>query len=450
MKVLPLLASFFLFFGLPNVQAQPVFETRFHKGTHDYPIQWLPTKDGGCIVSCRQGNSQTSQAQFSYIVKVNARGDSTWSRDYTWRPVALLEHADNGNILVFGYDTRQSKSFVEELAPDGRLVHAQNNDMEQYKLRRIPSGGYAALSFEQGEMAAYNPGLRETQRWQAPSSSYVLASDGSMLFLNAEPGHFQPRGYQFVKTGVQGTREWMVEHPNKRAVYGKEDQDGHFILYYRLTGNDRNHMGGLMKLDSRNGQTLWDVALPEPVDYSKFALDEDGVIFPKFRIIHPKDTHKRGLPLVKFNFSGELVWEKTFGDTAFLYTVRDLEWSSDGYLLLDGIAYQPHVYREVYVLKTDIHKTGEPTEKAVLPQEITASPNPASSHTHFQFPSPQLDFEEIRMECFDAAGRLAFQSMLAPTGRQVDLSELPNGAYVFRFSTLNGQHIGEKKLIVKH
>lgn len=91
-----------------------------------------------------------------------------------------------------------------------------------------------------------------------------------------------------------------------------------------------------------------------------------------------------------------------------------------------------------------------PTTTAPYVYDIRVAPNPTSGRLSVQFPGELLQ-EELVWELFDLHGKsLQRQILPAPSDQDIDVGIYPDGMYLLRFSTRQGQLLQTYRIVKTH
>ena len=136
--------------------------------------------------------------------------------------------------------------------------------------------------------------------------------------------------------------------------------------------------------------------------------------------------------LTKIDTATNTIWRKDYGGDAY-YVLYGLIATSDGGCLMYGSRYDyNNEFRtDGVIIKVDANGVLNSTTTIPMAQlNILAFPNPSNGQLSFKVP-PSV-FGQIDLAVFDISGKLVYQKKEAALSETFDLSNLPNGNYIYQ------------------
>ena len=157
-----------------------------------------------------------------------------------------------------------------------------------------------------------------------------------------------------IKTDEEGSVLWSKTYGDsmsQSAIFLQETGDGGFILLGKTTGGSSQSDILLIKTDMLGAQD-WQKQIAYSGNDVPYAVKEtiDGYI-----VISTTTSMGQGekdILLSKFDYSGNLVWEKTYGGGALEYGF-DVKVDSDGYVLVGSTSSYGTMFYDMWILKVD-------------------------------------------------------------------------------------------------
>lgn len=381
---------------------------------------------GGYVVG---GNVESLDQVFeACLMRVGTNGDTLWTRVFGgpneyWIGRQVKRTSDGGFLIVGDTDANGSV--------DGFALKTDGLGNELW--RETYSGG----------------GL----------SDYFLAVDlaaGGDLFLGGQRRlTVNDRDFWVLRVDSNGTTEWQ------RTWGGAFDEfsghlvslaDGHVLVAsgWCYSNNSDTYRPYLAKLDSADGQTLWDreygsIAFTTTFFAAKERPNGDLIACG----VSYASGNQQGL-LLRTNSAGDSIWMRSYYYQDTLITTGqgrfyDVLPTQDGGFIAAGSAYNPAgapyppgYSQDTWVVKVDSMGCIVPGCDGVGVQEVVTNlsdalsvfPNPANGSTTVQVDLPQsLRGKALRLVLVNAQGQVVLEQAAQDGANTLDLSALSGGLY---------------------
>jgi hypothetical protein len=320
-------------------------------GEAGYTIQ--QTTDRGYIVAGWTGSYGNSGQV--YLVKTNASGRTLWARTYGGA-------SDDG-----GYSVQQTTDRGYIIAG---YTYSFGNGIQVYLVKTNASGDTLWTRTYGGAGDDYGRSVKQTS-----DGGYIVAGE-------YDYGGTNPQVY-LVKTNASGNTLWTKTYGGTGDNHGYHVQqtiDGGYILagWTNSYGN-----GGQVYLVKTNatGDTLWTRTYGGASFDWSFSVQQ--TLDWGYIIAGGTDSYGNGgqVYLVKTNATGDTLWTRTYGGVSFDYGYSVQ--TSDGGYIVAGYTTSFGNSLQVYIIKTDGHGSSgmETTEERGQRLEIgvKTTPNPFSN-----------------------------------------------------------------------
>jgi hypothetical protein len=339
----------------PTVPSGPPFKggEQWIVTVRDASVQIVsPMKDGGFLVLGHRGEPGNDYPH--WLLKLKEDGTIDWQQRFNSMFAFGVAETGNGGVLIVGPDS------IVRLHPDGTL------DWKKEYYRPLEQIGRPAFGIVQTIRPASNNGTLVIDQTSTVSTldqngspvSQVLYP--SVFFMDERVGWASPEG---VLYGEQiSNREYKItrwspislswEMTFSFSSFDVPVYEPHFIMATRdgdaLFGAPVRHLLGypafahwIVRID-REGQVLWNTVLQGLSDWN-FEVHEasdDSFIIATTSELHGEGGYRYDLRLLKLNASGNLVWERLFGDGKRAVRIGSIVDSVDGGFLLAGTVGQ--------------------------------------------------------------------------------------------------------------
>ena len=389
-KIFILLVSLFLIILQANSQCffNKIYDT--YSGVFNAGHGAIQTLDGGYIVIGESAITQTTDG--TYILKVNACGDTLWQKIYDLSlgdlGYSIVQLSDSSYVIcgaMYNSIEGASDAFLLKLDKNGdslwlKPINAGYNDGGRMH-KQTPDGGFIIggyFNVANGKVFLVKTDNEGNVQWQhnyAVDSleNYLLSVDitadnGFILGGTYVKNSDQKFHLFLIKTDSLGIKKWAKSYGSVEEAGGKaiSTLDNGFIQvgyrYYSAQSNSRY----IIKTDS-NGIIKWQKLFSWPNNSDVFKVirqlpDSSYIVGGSIA-----DTiHSNNLPrilLMKFNKQGDSLWAKTytyyggayqFGSVAHDY-LEDLNLTSDGGFIICGYIINNYMpgQNDLLLIKTD-------------------------------------------------------------------------------------------------
>jgi uncharacterized delta-60 repeat protein len=325
--------------------------------------------DGGFITAGKlHEKSASTWKGTAWVLRLDASGNILWEQSFrgqeTASASAAVELSDGNFAVAANVSTRNSDDVqIIRLGAGGNILSDQTfRDLENgpaQSISALPGGGFAVAGWTYSEVEhktyawVLNFGPEGKLRWQrrlggAPAKLNVrlwektlggVRGDGAMSVAPAADGGLIVAGRTASK-GAGGTDAWLIRLDKDgealwdKSYGGSQDDsfqsiqalaDGGFITAGETNSKSADGSNAwIMRLDVA-GSMLWEKAfgpkgevpprLKAPGLYGETkavaALPDGGVVAAGFT--HEKGAGEKNACVARFDASGTLVWEKTYG-----------------------------------------------------------------------------------------------------------------------------------------
>lgn len=285
------------------------------------------TSDGGYLIAGYTQNMTPGSADFC-LLATDAKGDSLWSRVWgnSAEDIGMSIVADgSGGYLLVG------------------MTESEATGIDEIYMARIDGAGGTVWE------KTLSPGERQWAMSVAKTndSGFVLAGG----LYTSDPHH---RSWAYlVRINSQGDTLWTRKYAKASAEVATSVisvRDGGYVLAGASSNGYNRYDGYLVKTDAI-GDTVWtrtfggaeeDIvnSVTETVDGSYVAVGHTV----------SSGAGSKDIWVVKFSSTGELIWERTFGEANWDHG-RSVAATPDGGCIVVGTLFSNG--REVYLIKLD-------------------------------------------------------------------------------------------------
>ncbi len=323
------------------------------------PSSILQTSDGGFIISGTTssfGNGNTE----AFIAKFNSTGNLSWTR--TWGGASndsassLVISSDNGYVLTgqtSSYGSGLADAFIAKFDSSGNLLWSKtwggvNHDYAKsitlshdggYVIagasRNYGAGGYDAFitKFDSAGNFSWNKTWGGTGSDEI--SSIVKTSDNGFIATGYTGSYGVNTDTFLIKFDSAGNFSWNKTWGGADGDYAKSIiqtlDNGYVVTGHSYSFGSENSNGFLAKFDSL-GDLTWDKAWGGNDEYGAQSIIQtatgDYVVGGDTYAINASNSDSY---LVKFDNTGNIIWNQTWGGDQFDYIIDVVELSEGGY-----------------------------------------------------------------------------------------------------------------------
>jgi len=327
----------------------PVFLKTDSVGTAQYmkqpvmnfcPTNITKTPDGGYLVYGGPRTTNTKVASGGMLLKLDANGDSAWTKCIANISVSSASFSRNfliptndGNYFVAGYSLQNMNNiYFTKITPAGDVIMGdtlQKEDLEEVFCGKLSLDGGLIVAI--GDSASFNLvklASDGSRQWAKQIASPYSDIDGIGICLTSDGGYLIRTGSKnnpserfLTRTNANGDTLWTRNYISPAAVvqYGslKQTADGGFISF-SSTGTI-NSASSVEKFDA-NGSFLWEkryhnTTSSKDVFYAGMLASDGGLLL--CGSTRPgNSTASEGLFLIKTNADGN--WTNTISGNVFM------------------------------------------------------------------------------------------------------------------------------------
>ena len=290
--------------GNGSINTDPLWERLYETPNDEIPTQFLPTEDGGYIIT--GSNIVRSAYQTPWLMKVDSNGNEEWNKSYqlSTRPQghlrSIVSTADGG-YAVAGF------VFIASQATwDLWVLRLDNNGNEEW-----------------------NQTFNGQEDGPDYAAQIVLASDGGFLIAGATQSKFAlatqtwNTDYWLIKTDANGNEEWNKTYHRKGSDQGTglvPLSDGDYLLYgLSKQTSDLNSAFSIwvLKIDE-NGTIIWNHAYDKGTDWygaweNNLIETTDGGFLLTCYPFGGIYSMGKDYWIIKCDSDGDIEWDTTFG-----------------------------------------------------------------------------------------------------------------------------------------
>ncbi|MBL0175192.1 MAG: T9SS type A sorting domain-containing protein [Ignavibacteria bacterium] len=487
MKALLLAAVFTLPFT--PLADMPLFEKTFGGSENDFACCMRQTADGGYIVAGQTdsfGNGSAHQPD-AWCIKLDAAGTREWERTFGEAGTAdgafcVQQCADGGYIVagstssygghypsmwILKLDARGDTSWTRVF--EGRIASTLRS------IAQTRDGGYIAVgNGDENILKLDSSGNRE---WaarcgrllncveQTADGGYIIAGDS--IYRPLDFGYIP--SLSIVKLDARGKEEWRNPLGNSftgRANAILQCADGGYILAGDSIGfrsaSDYSPFLIAMKLDA-NGHRVWSRAGREFSSAQCARSCADGGVIVAGNTLD--DGHAPDMLLMKLDADGREAWAKAYGSAGGWQYASSAEQCTDGgYIVAGQTDSEGQGHYDLWILKRDQNGDG-PGPTGISDEGVDGRsgfslsqnyPNPLVTVTNIEYRIPRE--ADVRVSMFNAAGAMvkSFPERRLPQGLHLlqwngtdeHGARVPDGLYFYQVSG-GGYSLTRRMLVLR-
>jgi hypothetical protein len=455
--------------------AQTTFQRTYGGASGDYGFSVQQTADGGYAIA--GGTGSFSVGDFDvYLIKVNALGDTQWTRTYggagSQVAYSIQQTADGGYVLAGGTaDSVFERGYLVRTDSGGetlwtRTFGPDSQEVQQVEqIRQTDDGGFVfvdrAYDYDLNVVSFVvrtdaNGDSLWVRKFGAPDSGDYFAysvqqtTDRGYIVSGKTSRGLGNYDSYLVKLDSVGGTMWTATFGDTGSQVGywvEQTADGGYIMvgvtsYSDLSDGEDVY---LVRADA-NGSALWSSVLRGANDQCGSEVHEtsDGGYtlcgWTDLGMIDTLDAY-----LVHVDADGDALWARTFGGNAKDVGCSFQPTADGGYVVAGYTTSFGAGAEDVYVIKTDsLGNVGvaEPKAGPMLTRSLTLTcePNPCRGATFLHLTTRPLDHSTALLRVYDASGCLVGSSSgIRASSLPLDLRGLPAGAYFIRCDVA-GEH----------
>jgi predicted secreted protein len=412
-----------------NAQGDSLWSHSYGGGYEDAAYCLTPSGDGGFLIA---GGTHSFGAgnEDMWLIKVNAQGDSLWSRTYGGyfdeRAYSIIPSGDGGFLLAGSTTTFGSGNFDMWLVK----VNAQGDSLWS----RTFGGGFIDIAH-----------------------AIISSGDGGFLMAGMTSS-FGAGNYDFwlMKVDDQGDSLWSRTYGGSFNDYGysiSSAGDGGFLLLgYTMSFGAGYQDVWLVKV-SAQGDSLWSHTYGGAFDETAFSLiptRDNAFMLGGWTTSFGAGGYD--MWLVKVNSQGDSLWSHTYGGSFWEYSFSLLACSDGGILSVGGTDSFGSGSYDMWLMKLEGSGTAVEPSSQIQPSSFAlypCHPNPFNPYTVASYKLPAAS--QVTLKVYDTAGRLV--ATLVDRWMQVgehqttfDGAHLSSGVYLAKLQA--GEFTATQKLVL--
>ena len=417
-----LLGIFSLLF--PQTPPDTLWTKNFGGSNDDGAYSLQQTFDGGYIIT---GATESFGAGSNdvYLIKTNEHGDSVWTKAYGGarddEGYSVQQTSDSGYIVVgstysFGA-SYEDDAWLIKTDPNGDTIWTKrygetNHSDRGYSVQQTDEGGYIIT----GSTESYGLNLAHAWLIKTDSSGNMLwdktfggadtvsygcfvrqTNDGGYI-LTGWKDHSGTGDYDvwLIKTDSSGNKLWDKLWGRGYYDYGRCVQqtiDGGYIV----TGETRpygatNSDVWLIRTDA-NGDTAWTKTYGGIADDRGWSVQQTsggGYILTGYTASYGAGGGDAWL--IKTDSSGNKIWDRTFGGSAYDYSRSVRQTKDDGYIIAGETSSYGSGGKDVYLIRlaSEVGVYDHPLQALCKNYDLYQNyPNPFDAQTTISFSIPK-------------------------------------------------------------
>jgi len=360
------------------------------------------TSDGGYAI-VGYTNSFGEGGGDAWLVKTDANGNMIWNKTYggeSFDPAISLVATSDGGYAIVGFTSSigagAADFWLVKTDSSGNMVWQQayggTGDDRAYSVVAASDGGYALAGYTNSfDSEDYDFWLVKTDssgnmEWNQTyggteyeyAFSLVAISDGGYAIVG-ETGSFGSEGdFWLVKTDVSGNMLWSRNYGGakyERAYSLVVSSDGGYVIAGSITNSDENVDFGLVKTDS-SGNMVWQKTYGETAGDYGFSEDSPNSVIKTvdggYAIAGFTGPSATGVDawLVKTDANGDMEWNQTFGESGDDLAYCVVQTGDGGYVLAAEKSKVGAEDYDFWLIKIEVEEDGtEPPPAGTLPME---------------------------------------------------------------------------------
>ncbi len=459
-------------FLMPSfLTAQTTFQRTYGGAFDDDGLSVQTTSDGGYVIAGATSSFGADQSDV-YLIKVNALGDTQWTRTYGgagWQAAySVQQTADSGYILA--------GSTADSLFEHGYLVRADHSgetlwtrtfgpDSQAFQrvdeIQQTDDGGFVFVGWafdEERHVASYvirtdaNGDTLWTRNLGDPDSGYYHAysvrqtkDNGYVVSGGRSPLDSGNSDTYLVKLDSGGGTTWSATFGDTGSQSGysvEQTADGGYIVVGRTDYSIQSdgHDVYMVRTDA-NGNALWTRVLREANDQvgnTVHQTPDGGYALCGWTGIIMNDSSSDAY-LVRTDANGDTLWTRTFGGSAKDVSCSFQQTTDGGYVIAGYTSSFGAGGEDVWLIKTDslgyVAFVAEPKTVPihVTSLSLTCEPNPCRGATMVSFQPQVASSGPLTLRVYDAQGRLIHSALgVRNSSFPLDLRSMPAGTYFCR------------------
>ena len=479
MKIAEITITLLVLFTFTDVSSAG-WERTFSEGDYAVGYYVIQTEDGGFLVAGETYSTGMDGVRSVYLVKTDSAGDTAWER--TWgensgsSSVAQVE--DSGYIIAgyvsgdvyliranaygdtvwtrsYGGDGRDKGSSVVQTTDGGYIIAGTTSSFlthptdsaDIYLIKTDARGDTLWTRTYGGLYNDYGFSVKQTADggFVVAGETYSFSGGWSSVYL--------------VKVDSTGEMLWQRTYGGSYGSGGNsviQSSDGRYIVAGWTYSSDAGETDVYLAKIDTDGDTLWTRTYGgcwNDVGCSVIQNTDGG-----YTIAGYTESFGAGafdVYLVKTDAEGNLLWQRTYGESGEDYGSSVAQTGDNGYIIAGATNSFTLGRSDVYLVKTDslgyVDTTAIGENISHKPREvaISAYPNPFNSSCCITVP------EGAKLEIYNLRGRLVYKMPVSlPPANPYEIIWQPDkpiasGVYLIRAMTRNGRMMTKKLVLLK-
>lgn len=368
-----------IFLASPVLKGQTTFQKTYDGGTtSDFGRSLQQTTDGGFIITGQ--TSLGAGPSDMYLVKTAYDGTIQWAKTFGGPGnefgYCVQQTTDGGFIIVGNTDTDVAGGawdiYLVKTASDGTLQWSQTfggtGVEEGRSVQETNDGGFIVTGYTTSAglsdiyliKTAFNGTLQWTRTY-----GYLLGNDHGKAVKQTNDGGYIITGFTdkesdnydvyLVKTASDGALEWTKTFGDTLHDGGYDVQqtnDGGYIIAgafgnsFPISGGTQYYRDVYLIKTTSDGNLMWNKTFgntSDAVGYSVQETNDGGYII---------GGERSGAHLLKTTINGTLQWSKTYGNLLGANGKTSAQQTNDGGYIVTGTIINIGTF-DVYLIKTD-------------------------------------------------------------------------------------------------
>lgn len=452
--------------------SQTTFEKTYGGINRDFGMSVTQVTDGGFMII---GTTKSFGGQNGniYVIKTNNLGDTLWTRTFGGDSVdsghALVATTDGGAVVVGStnsFGTGKSDVYVIRLNANGDTLWSKTygtlNDDFGYDIAPTNDSGYIITGYSCRNLCnveyiyLIRADINGDTLWtktcvkNAIGHSAIQTNDGGFIIAGFAITFNSQNHMYVVKTNENGDSLWS-------NVYQLSEQDGASQIVqthdggYIISGYSGEMFSDefvyVVKTDS-NGIANWSRVYGGngiSQGFSVYETSNHGYLFTGRTTAFGAGDFD--VYLIKTTENGDTVWTKTYGGIENDAGLKVIEASDGGYIIVGSTESFGAGDRDVYLIKTDSNGVSGGydglCDKIITAEIFNIFPNPAKEHLIIETSHTSMP---TIVSIFNIQGQLLLQQPMLKPRCELEVADLESGLYIIR---IIGNEITAAKIFLK-
>lgn len=395
----------------------------------DFPTRIKATSDGGFVMA---GTTASSGQGFNdaYVVKINAMGDTLWTRTY----------GDWYNELLFDIDETSDQGFIMV----GRTQSFSNISGEVYLIKTNSTGDTTFTKRYGGSSLNWGIAVEQT------------ADNGYLITGKTESFGAGGQDVYVIRTDQAGDTLWTKTFGGNMHDFSNDlhlTSDGGFIMLGTHNSGDIDGLTGDIFLEkvSSTGVSEWQQSYGGAGGEfaNKMVKTQDGGYF----LVGATNTIGAGnfdMYAIKTDGAGNMLWDSTFGGSGIEAGYGVVETASGGYAMVGRTGSIGAGQDDMYLVYLDGSGSLDISESTIYSQMLVdVYPNPITDKALMTFNGFNYG-DALTLEVFDATGKKCLElNNIQENSIELRGEHLSSGMFFFKVYDSSANIVGNGKFVVR-